>query len=156
MWRYTGAEVEVHNYIDDTEVQVADIVIGFTELERISDVEELKQVPEPFDYFCWDLYTSVQEWFEENPARLEYHRKALHGLETGEGVYARLGREIVRRVMLAHLRTMHRLGIVYDLLSKESDILAHKFWHHAFSLLQKKRPYNLFKKERMQGAGLCH
>ncbi len=138
LWRYAGADVEVHNYIDDTGVQVADVVIGFSELENKTTVEALNDIPEPFDYYCWDLYTRVQEWFEENPKRLEFRRKALHALETGEGLYAELGREIVRRIMKAHLRTMHRLGIEYDLLPKESDILAQKFWQHAFTLLKEK------------------
>ncbi|HEX6625916.1 MAG TPA: arginine--tRNA ligase, partial [Pyrinomonadaceae bacterium] len=62
--RARGEQVEVHNYIDNTGVQVADVVVGFLHLERMTleDVRSLDASlkPEyPFDYYCWDLYARV-------------------------------------------------------------------------------------------------
>src|SRR6185503_3530724 len=44
--RALGREVEVQNYIDDTGVQVADVVVGFVDVENRS-VAEVAALPEP-------------------------------------------------------------------------------------------------------------
>ena len=135
-WRFFGVPVHVQNYIDDTGIQVADVVIAFYDMEGIRDPEALDQVPEPFDYYCWDLYTRVQAWFEADPERTGRRHEVLRALESGEGVLAEFGRRISRRISRAHLRTMERLGIRYDLLPRESTILELKFWDEAFERLK--------------------
>jgi arginyl-tRNA synthetase len=133
--RALGREVEVQNYIDDTGVQVADVVVGFVDIDHTS-LADVAALPEPFDFYCWNLYGRVGRWYEEDPARQALRRTTLHELERGEGERAQVGRLVARRVVGRHLGTMARLGIGYDLLTHESDILALDFFHDAFEQLK--------------------
>jgi arginyl-tRNA synthetase len=133
--RALGHPVEVQNYIDDTGVQVADVVVGCMELRGLS-AEQVAAVPEPFDYWCWDLYSEVGRWYEEDNRRQALRRETLHQLERGAGSRAEMGRLVARRVLVRHLATMRRLGIGYDLLTHEADILALDFFHVAFERLK--------------------
>jgi len=135
--RYRGTPVEVQNYIDDLGVQVADIIVGFRTLENRS-AAEVRQLADTtrFDYYCWDLYSQVTEWYEDDRQRLEVRAAALHDLEHGAGETAQLGAFIVDRIVRAHLQTMARLNISYDLLTYEGDIVRLKFWAHAFEILK--------------------
>jgi arginyl-tRNA synthetase len=132
--RYLGENVEVQNYIDDTGIQVADVVYGFKELEgrRVEDLDKIEKI----DYYFWDLYTKVYEYLENNESailrRNEIHKK----IEDGEGEEAELAHQISRRILLCHLRTMERIGVRYDLLPHESHILKLRFWEKAFELLK--------------------
>src|SRR5581483_65869 len=136
--RFRGTPVEVQNYIDDLGVQVADIIVGFSHLERQS-LEGVKRIAETtrFDYYCWDLYSRVTEWYEADRERLGVRAAALHDLEQGKGDTAALAEFIVDRIVRAHLTTMARLNIGYDLLTYEGDILRLHFWAHAFDILKK-------------------
>ncbi len=133
--RVLGVPVEVQNYIDDTGVQVADVVVGFVDLEHKS-VAEVAAIGEPFDYHCWDLYARVGPWYEGDPARQALRRETLHALESGEGERAAMGRLVARRIVSRHLKTMRRLGIGYDLLTHESDVLGLHFFDAAFAELK--------------------
>lgn len=132
--RSLGREVEIQNYIDDTGVQVADVVVAFLDIRGLT-YDEVAALPEPFDYTCWDLYAEVGRWYEEDETRRAKRGETLHALEAGKGERARLGRLVVRRVLARHLATMGRLGIGYDLLTKESDILELDFFDQAFDKL---------------------
>ncbi|HEV2721652.1 MAG TPA: arginine--tRNA ligase [Thermoanaerobaculia bacterium] len=126
--KWLGHHVETQNYIDDTGVQVADVVVGFED-EGIP----LERANEPkFDYFCWDVYARVAS----NPRLQERRSETLHKIEQGEGETAERGRVIARAIVRAHIATMLRLDIKYDLLPKESDIIALHFWDRAFELLK--------------------
>ncbi len=135
--RFLGAPVEVQNYIDDTGVQVADIIVGFREIERrtLEDVRHIADTTR-FDYYCWDLYSRVTEWYEEDKSRLAIRSAALHDLERGGNEAAAIGAFVSERVVRAHLKTMARLNIWYDLLTHEGDILRLQFWAHAFEILK--------------------
>lgn len=133
--RALGREVEVQNYIDDTGVQVADVVVGFCDIERRT-VAEVAALPEPFDYHCWDLYARVGRWYEEDPSRQALRRETLHALESGRGERAAMGRLVARRIVVRHLATMARLGVRYDLLTHESDVLGLHFFDLAFEQLK--------------------
>lgn len=133
--RATGEEVEVQNYIDNTGVQVADVVVGFRFLEQQS-VAKAEETGARFDFYCWDLYSRVGEWYEEDSSRLKLREETLHALEAGEGELAELGEQISSRVLTAHLRTLDRLGIRFELLARESDVLHLHFWDHAFEKLK--------------------
>ncbi|MEW6399046.1 MAG: arginine--tRNA ligase [Bacillota bacterium] len=130
LYRARGYRVEVQNYIDDTGVQVADIVVGLHRLNRRARPDE------PFDYFCWDLYTEVQELYERDPEAREYRRRVLSLIEEGDNEVARTAREVAEGIVREHLHTMWPLGIYYDLLTWESDILRAGFFHHAFEKLR--------------------
>ncbi len=133
--RALGFPTEVQNYIDDTGVQVADVVIGFLDLRGLT-LGEVAALPEPFDFYCWDLYSEVGRWFGDDPARQALRRATLHELESGEGPRAEMGRLVASRIVGRHLATMRRLGIGYDLLTHESDILALHFFDVAFERLK--------------------
>ena len=133
--RRLGQTTEVQNYIDDTGVQVADVVVGFLDLRGCS-VADIEALPEPFDYVCWDLYSEVGRWYEGEPQRLELRRRTLHALEAGEGRRAEAGRLVARRIVVRHLATMARIDIDYDLLTRESEILRLDFFVAAFEQLK--------------------
>jgi arginyl-tRNA synthetase len=135
--RYAGREVDVQNYIDNTGVQVADVVVGFTEIEKKSqaDVEALISQPR-FDYYCWDLYARVSRWYEQDKGNLQARRETLHGIEDPASETAAIAEMISTAVLRRHLETMDRLDIEYDFLPRESEILHLHFWDAAFSKLK--------------------
>jgi arginyl-tRNA synthetase len=141
MLRKRGRLVEVQNYIDNTGVQVADVVAGFHFLEKrtIQDVQALLAGTNPrFDYLCWDLYARTSAYYKEDPAALEWRTETLHAIEAGTGELAELGHMVADAMVTAHLKTMWRLGVQYDLLPRESEILHLKFWATAFELLKER------------------
>ncbi len=152
--RAAGHRVEVQNYIDNTGVQVADVVVGFQHLERKSlrEVEKLiaEQQP-PFDYLCWDLYARVMKFYEEDSGRLALRQQALREIEQGGGETAELAEKISTAIVTAHLRTMWRLGIQYDVLPRESEILQLKFWEAAFQLLKQREAIRYVDSGPQQG-----
>ncbi|HUP45047.1 MAG TPA: arginine--tRNA ligase [Thermoanaerobaculia bacterium] len=137
--RWLGDHVETQNYIDDTGVQVADVVVAFERLQKDGVEEVQKRIDDPdvpFDYFCWDLYSKMAAYYQEHPEAQEWRRETLHRIEQQEGETARLAVIIARAIVQRHIRTMLRLGIRYDLLPKESDIIHLHFWARAFELLK--------------------
>jgi arginyl-tRNA synthetase len=150
--RFRDTPVEIQNYIDDTGVQVADVIVGFRELEGQS-LEGVQRIADSsrFDYYCWDLYSRVTEWYEEDNSRLAIRAAALHDLEHGGNATADMGAFIVDRIVRTHLRTMARLNIAYDLLTYEGDILRLKFWAHAFDILRARGAVFLQTEGRLAG-----
>ena len=152
--RESGEHVEVQNYIDNTGVQVADVVVGFIHIEcmNLEDIRLLdRELPEnrPFDYYCWDLYTRVGLFYrnddangELNPERLKLRAQTLHAIEEGNNEIAELADYVATRNVERILDTMERLGIRYDVLPRESEILRLHFWDRAF--------------ERMKATGAIH
>ena len=136
--RANGNRVEVQNYIDNTGVQVADVVVGFVHLENktLDDIKrldaELKQAEKTFDYYCWDLYTKVGQEYQTNESLKEKRAEVLHLLEEGDNETAHLADYVATRNVECILDTMERLSIRYDLLPRESEILHLHFWDRAF------------------------
>jgi arginyl-tRNA synthetase len=138
-----GESVEIHNYIDNTGVQVADVVVGFLQLEKLTlaEIRRLAERPvnqrsDSFDYYCWDLYARVGAWYEEDRSRLEIRARTLHEIEEGGNLTAEVAEFVSTRIVDCHLETMARLDISYDLLARESEILHLHFWAHAFEKLK--------------------
>jgi arginyl-tRNA synthetase len=142
--RRAGRRVEVQNYIDNTGVQVADVVVGFAHLEKksVEEVRALAAKPR-FDYFCWDLYARVTQFFEVDKTRLALRGTTLAAIEEGHGVEAELAEIISVAIVRCHLRTMERLSVEYDLLPRESEILHLKFWDAAFQQLKERGAIHL-------------
>lgn len=143
-----GDRIEVQNYIDNTGVQVADVVVGFLHLEKM-DLEQIKALDAsltkdyPFDYYCWDLYTRVGLFYrdgntagEMNPEKVKLRNDVLHALEEGGNEIAQIADYVATRNVECIIDTMERLGIHYDLLARESDILHLHFWERAFDLMK--------------------
>jgi arginyl-tRNA synthetase len=137
--RYASRRVEVENYIDNTGVQVADVVLGFLHVEprTVAEVRALTQQGK-FDYLCWDLYAHVTQWLAEDPSRLELRADTLKEIEEGHGAVAEMAEVVSTAIVSCHLRTLDRLGISYDLLLRESEILRLKFWDAAFEMLKQR------------------
>jgi len=136
--RAAGHQVVVQNYIDNTGVQVADVVIAFEHMEKKS-LAEVQQIAarEHFDYLCWDLYAKATQFFEEDKARAAALRGVtLKAIESGAGETAQMAATIADTIVGYHLRTMARLDIHYELLARESEILHLHFWDAAFGKLK--------------------
>jgi arginyl-tRNA synthetase len=133
--RRRGRTVGIQNYIDDTGVQVADVVVGFQHIENRTP-EEVAAIPGKFDHYCWDLYARVGDFYAADPARKKLQATALHAIEEGGNDTARLAADVAARIVDCHLATMERIGIRYELLAHESDILRLHFWDRAFTLLK--------------------
>jgi arginyl-tRNA synthetase len=150
--RFRGIPVEVQNYIDDTGVQVADVVVGFRTIEGKSPAE-IRSIADStrFDYYCWDLYARVGEWYAADKSRLDYRAQMLHDIEQGHNENADTAAFIANRIVHTHLATMARLNVDYDLLTWEGDILRLKFWAQAFKVLKSSGAVILQSEGRLAG-----
>jgi arginyl-tRNA synthetase len=131
---FNGTRVEIQNYIDDTGVQLADVVVGFQ--RKGMTAEDLDKIPGKIDYFFWDLYAETHAWLEEAKENKAYRERMLKAMEEHKEPEFSLSQNIADRIIRCHLQTMERLGIDYDLLPRESDIIGMKFWQKTFELLK--------------------
>jgi len=138
--RAAGHVVDVQNYIDNTGVQVADVVVGFVHLAKLSkvEIEALVSATPRFDYYCWDLYARVSQWYEEDKENLKVRLEVLHAIEQGNNEMAAIATLVSTAVLRRHLKTMGQLDIEYDFLPRESEILRLHFWDLAFQQLKDK------------------
>ena len=137
--RACGRHVEVQNYIDNTGVQVADVIVGFKYLENktVDDVRALVSDPAVrFDYYCWDLYAKVSAFYEAQDPKHALRGKTLQEIEEDGNDTAEMAELVAMTIVGCHLDTMERIGVHYDLLPRESDILHLKFWDRAFEQLK--------------------
>lgn len=151
--RSAGKRVQIQNYIDNTGVQVADVVIGFLRMEQRTVTNVMMLAKEPkFDYYCWDLYAKATSFFAEDPAHAAKLRtETLKAIEEDRGEDAEVARVVADAIVDCHLRTMARLDIHYDLLARESEILHLKFWDTAFEMLKKSGAIHLATSGKMAG-----
>lgn len=144
----SGYEVGVQNYIDNTGVQVADVVVGLMHLERLDLaatrklLSDLATRNERIDFYCWDLYARVSQWYTDDAdqaaARKQLRLETLHAIEHGGNEIAEVADLIATAVLRRHLETMERLSIEYDFLPRESEILHLHFWDAARQLMIEK------------------
>ena len=142
MLRARGRDVEVQNYIDNTGVQVADVVAGFHYLEKKTPADVRAMIASPgtrFDYLCWDLYARTSAYYGDHPESKQWRADTLHAIEADDGDLAELGHLVADAIVKAHLKTMLRIDIEYDVLPRESEILHLKFWATAFELLKQRK-----------------
>jgi arginyl-tRNA synthetase len=151
--RGAGYNVQVQNYIDNTGVQVADVVIAFLVMEKRTPVSVKMMAMEPrFDYLCWDLYAAATAFFAEDKVRAAALRGAtLRAIEEGRGEEAEVAEVVADSIVGFHLRTMARLGIHYELLARESEILHLHFWDAAFAKLKESGAIYLATSGKMAG-----
>ena len=150
--RFRGVPVEVQNYIDDTGVQVADVVVGFRQIEH-QDLAGIRAIADStrFDFYCWDLYARVADWYEADKSRLQVRLDTLHDIEHGGNEVADIAAFISDRIVRCHLLTMARMNVQYDLLAWEGDILRLHFWARAFEILKEKGAVFLQSQGRLAG-----
>jgi arginyl-tRNA synthetase len=155
--RYSGERVEVQNFIDNTGVQVADVVLGFLHIEKKTpaEISALAAAPK-FDYYCWDLYARVTNFLEEDKSRVALRGETMKVIEHGHGLEAEVGQIISNAIVHCHMNTMDRLGITYDVLPRESEILELKFWEMAFGLLKQRGAIHLSTAGKTAGCWVMH
>ncbi len=151
--RHAGNPVQIQNYIDNTGVQVADVVIGFLDMERLTPVSVKMAAMEPrFDYYCWDLYAKTTQYLgEDKPRAAELRARTLKAIEEDRGEESEVAQVVADTITSLHLKTMARVGISYELLARESEILHLKFWDAAFELLKKFGVIQLVSAGKMAG-----
>ncbi len=154
MMRALGKQVEVQNYIDNTGVQVADVVAGFHFLEGQSAADVQALVDDPavrFDYHCWNLYVRISQHYQDEPSAQPWRAQTLQAIESGKGDLADIGQIVADAIVHRHLDTMLRLGVEYDVLPRESEILHLEFWASAFAQLKQTNAIRFEEKGKLAG-----
>jgi arginyl-tRNA synthetase len=148
--RFLGHNVEVQNYLDNTGVQVADVVVG---LERMlgKTLAEVSAIRDKFDYFCWDVYAQVSDYYRQSEANQKWRSLTMQAIEAGNNSTAELAQHVAMRIVEAHLSTMARINVQYDLLPRESEILHLQFWNKAYQLLKDRRAIYFVKEGKNRG-----
>jgi arginyl-tRNA synthetase len=154
MLRALGRNVEAQNYIDNTGVQVADVVAAFHFLEQKMPAEVQTLIDSPdvrFDYYCWGLYAKISQRYGAEPETLKWRAATLKAIEEDEGELAEMGRIVSDAIVRCHLETMLRLGVEYDVFPRESEILHLKFWASCFELLKERKAIYFEEKGKLKG-----
>jgi arginyl-tRNA synthetase len=133
--RFLGHPVEVQNYLDNTGVQVADVVVGLERMQ-VKTLPDVSALNDRFDYYCWDVYSRVADFYQQSEENRKWRSLTLQAIETGNNPTAELAEHVSMRIARAHLATMARINVHYDLLPRESEILHLHFWEKAFQLLK--------------------
>ena len=150
-----GYNTIVHNYIDNTGVQVADVVVGLTHMRGLT-LEKIKNVGERLDSYCWDVYADVSKWYEEDENRIALRAETLKQLEENRGPLAEVGEYVSTVITKAHLNLMEKLGIKYDLIVWEKDVLALDFWRDTFTQLKDKEKIFYAEDGEKKGCWVMH
>jgi arginyl-tRNA synthetase len=152
--RASGRNVEVQNYIDNTGVQVADVIVGLTHVEHKSLDDVRRMVADKaakFDYYCWDVYARVTGFYEAKDPKHALRGQTLKEIEHGGNETAEMAELVAMTIVGCHLQTMARINVAYHLLPRESDILHLKFWEHAFRLLRERDAISFEKEGKNAG-----
>ncbi len=150
----SGRQVEIQNYIDNTGVQVADVIVGLKYVEKKTLEDVLRIISDrtiKFDYYCWDLYARVTPFYEAEDPKHNLRARTLKEIEEGRNDTARMAEAVAMTIVQCHLQTMARISVHYDLLPRESDILHLKFWDYAFQQLREKHAIFLEKEGKNSG-----
>jgi arginyl-tRNA synthetase len=132
--RATNHRTTVLNYIDDSGVQIADIVVGF-KFAGFPITPSSKN--QKFDQYCGDeVYVKINEMYEKDPQLAQKRNLVLKDIEEGKSETARFAIDITLRVLQEQLKTCWRMKVRYDLLNFESHIVVSKLWNTAFELLR--------------------
>lgn len=131
--RKTNFDVSVLNYVDDSGLQVADIILGFTHLK----FSEEPPKDQKFDQYCGDeVYVKTTEEYSSNPDLENTRKKILQDLEDSDSKIAKLGDKITRKVLAAQLETCWELSVFYDCLNFESQIIRSGLWKQVFEKMK--------------------
>jgi len=126
-------KVNVLNYIDDSGLQVADIIVGFKHFGYDQEPPNGKK----FDHYCGDdVYVKTTEKYESDPSLEEIRKNVLKELEDGDSETAKFADKITRRVLAGQLETCWNLGVTYDCLNFESQIIRSGLWSEIFEKLK--------------------
>jgi arginyl-tRNA synthetase len=133
--RATNHRMTVLNYIDDSGLQIADIIVGF-KFAGFPVTPPSKN--QKFDHYCGDeVYVKINEMYEKDPQLAQKRNLVLKEIEGGRSETARFAMDITLRVLQEQLKTCWRMKVRYDLLNFESHIVVSKLWSNAFELLKR-------------------
>jgi arginyl-tRNA synthetase len=142
IFKKTNHDVTILNYVDDSGLQVADILVGFLYL-KFPIVPADKNMK--FDTYCGnEIYTKVNELYGKDPTLIEKRKSLLKKLESGDPEINSFASEITSKVLKDQLRTCWRIKARYDLLNFESHIVSSNLWNKTFDKL---RGEKIIKKE---------
>ena len=126
-------DVKVLNYVDDSGLQVADIIVGFTELGFSQEPPK----NEKFDHYCGDtVYVKTTEKYETDKKLEEKRHEILKQIEDSSSDISKMAQTITRKVLNEQLKTVWNLGVFYDCLNFESQIIHSKLWEKIFEKLK--------------------
>ena len=133
----TNHDVTVLNYVDDSGLQVADILVGFLFLKFPLEPSE-KQIK--FDQYCGnEVYVKVNELYEKDPSLIEKRKSILRKLESGDKEIVSFASQITFKVLADQLRTCWRMKVRYDLLNFESHIIRSNLWAKTFEKMRNEK-----------------
>jgi len=136
-----GYQINTLNYVDDSGLQVADILLGFTHL----GFSQEPPAGQKFDHYCGDeVYVKTTEKYQTNPELQDIRNQILKEIEDGNSETAKFASKITSRVLSEQLKTCWRLGVSYDCLNFESEIVRSHLWKKIF---EKLKQMNLVKFE---------
>ena len=146
-------DVKILNYVDDSGLQVADIIVGFKEL----GFPETPPENQKFDHYCGDeVYVKTTEKYEENPALEEIRKKTLQELEDGNSDTAKFADKITKKVLASQLETCWNLSVMYDCLNFESQIIRSGLWQQIFEKLKEMKLIELDYEGKNAGCWVIH
>ncbi len=141
-------DTSVLNYVDDSGLQVADIIVGF----KYGGYSEKPPEGQKFDHYCGDVvYVKITERYETDKALAELRSHVLQELEEGTSEIAKFGDELTRKVLEEQLKTCWRLGVTYDCLNFESQIVRSNLWTEAFEKMKSMGITELEKEGKLAG-----
>lgn len=140
--RQTNFDVKVLNYIDDSGLQVADIIVGF----KYGGFSENPPPGQKFDQYCGDVvYVKTTEKYSSNPKLEETRKKILQDLEDEKSDIAKFAEKITKKVLSEQLKTCWKLSASYDCLNFESQIIRSGLWKQIFEKMKEMKLTHLEK-----------
>jgi arginyl-tRNA synthetase len=127
IYRAAGYDVEIQNYIDDTGRQAAESLFAVKHYGAVYDGSQ------KYDHWLGELYVRLHKDLEnpEEKAKLEPEiAEVIHALERGEL------RTEIEKIVKSQLETAFSLGVEYDLLTWESDVVGAGFVAKALEILE--------------------
>lgn len=134
LFKLTNHKTIVLNYIDDSGVQIADLIVAF----KFAGFSENVQANIKFDQYCGEIYVRMNELYKTNLELIEKRKLVIKEIEQGNTELALFTQYIVEKIVKQQLKSCWRIKSRYDLLVIESQILLSKLWEKTFSLLKEK------------------
>ncbi len=136
----TNHDVRTLNYVDDSGLQVANLILGFTRL----GFDESPPDGQKFDAYCGDtVYVGAMARIGEDEGLKREAGEILAAMERDGTEEARLADRLTRMILDSQLQTCWRVGARYDCLNFESHILRSGMWDEIFARLKDARTVRL-------------
>jgi len=130
-YEFLGYHVEVQYYTNDLGVQVATSSMGIEKLQDIKPSGYKK-----YDHYAWDVYSKMESYINENDDLKKERENLMHKLEDSTSTESIKQKELAQKILAEQLKTFQNLGVDYDVIIYESDIVALKMWEKAFEKLK--------------------